>query len=80
MYSAVVEAHDASMDMICDGVEAGDVMNSACDVLEKKGYKTMRSQAMSDAKTGFIHSLGQFFISIGTFCRKPLFVQFALSL
>lgn len=75
MYSAVVEAHDASMDMICDGVEAGDVMNSACDILEKKGYETMRSQGTSNAKTGFIHSLGH---GVGwTLSDKPVISLFS---
>ncbi|MEM2902478.1 MAG: M24 family metallopeptidase [Candidatus Bathyarchaeia archaeon] len=56
MYYAVVEAHEASMDVLREGVGAAEAMNVACEVLERRGYRTLRSHR--NPKNGFTHSLG----------------------
>lgn len=56
MYNAVVEAFKASMDIIREDLEAAEAMNTACDVFERRGYRTLRSHP--NPENGFIHSLG----------------------
>lgn len=55
MHHAVVEALEASMDVLREGVEAAEAMNVACDVFERRGYRTLRSYSL---ESGFTHSLG----------------------
>jgi Xaa-Pro aminopeptidase len=54
MLEAVLEAMEKAMATIKDGIAARDVHNAVCDILEDKGYHTLRSKA----KEGFIHSTG----------------------
>ncbi|RLI78584.1 aminopeptidase P family protein [Archaeoglobales archaeon] len=54
MLDAVVEAQEKAISMIRDGVMAKDVHNAVCDILESKGYHTIRKKF----KEGFIHSTG----------------------
>ena len=60
-FDAVKEAHDASMVYLKAGVKCEAVMDMACDVIERAGYRTVRALYKSGAKSissGFIHSLG----------------------
>jgi Xaa-Pro aminopeptidase len=56
MFDAVLEAHDASIDAIHEGVIGSDVYNLCCDVLEKAGYETTRGGKQTEK--GFTHGLG----------------------
>jgi len=61
MFDAVLEVQLASLDSIQENISASKVMNSACDLFEQRGFKTIRATLKGDrnaAKVGFIHSLG----------------------
>lgn len=54
MLDAVIEAKEAGITMVRDGVQANEVHNRVCDVLEGRGYHTLRGES----REGFIHSTG----------------------
>lgn len=54
MLDTVIEAKEAGISMVRDGVQANDVHNKVCDVLEDRGYHTLRGES----REGFIHSTG----------------------
>lgn len=54
MLNAVIDAKEAGISMVKDGVKANDVHNRVCDVLEDRGYHTLRGES----REGFIHSTG----------------------
>lgn len=54
MLEACIDAKNRAIDMVRDGVSAGDVHAEVCDVLESYGYSTLRQKA----REGFIHSTG----------------------
>ena len=54
MLDAVIEAQQKAISMIKDGVIAKDVHHAVCDVLEERGYHTIRK----GYNEGFIHSTG----------------------
>ena len=54
MLDACIEAKNRTIEMIRDGVSGEDIHFLVCDVLESRGYKTLRQKA----KEGFIHSTG----------------------
>jgi Xaa-Pro aminopeptidase len=56
MFEALVEARNASIDVLKAGALGSDVYNLCCDVLEKAGYETTRGG--KQIKRGFSHSLG----------------------
>jgi Xaa-Pro aminopeptidase len=61
LYDAVYEAQEVSLDSIRAGVSGEDVMSKACDVIESRGYRTVRDVFLGKARgisAGFIHSLG----------------------
>lgn len=55
---AVLEAQKAAFKVLENGagVEASEVHDAVCDVLEEKGYNTLRQDR--NAESGFIHSTG----------------------
>ncbi len=54
MLDAVIDAKEAGISLVRDGVQANDVHNRVCDVLEDRGYHTLRGES----REGFIHSTG----------------------
>lgn len=54
MYKAVLAAQEKALKMIKPGVSAADVHSEVCNVFEKLGYDTYRSES----KVGFVHSTG----------------------
>ena len=54
MYEAVLEAQNASLALVKEGVTCKEVHNSVCDLFEERGYETLRK----GGKKGFIHSTG----------------------
>jgi len=61
MFDAVREVQDRMLDLISEGMQASKVMNLACDLFERQGFKTIRAILRGDqnaTKVGFIHSLG----------------------
>ncbi|MFW6128110.1 MAG: M24 family metallopeptidase [Halobacteriota archaeon] len=54
MLDAVIEAKEAGISMVRDGVKANEVHHRVCDILEERGYHTLRSES----REGFIHSTG----------------------
>ncbi|HID43081.1 MAG TPA: aminopeptidase P family protein [Archaeoglobaceae archaeon] len=54
MLDAVIEAKREGLSLIGDGVLAKDIHNAVCDVLEERGYHTLRGKS----REGFIHSTG----------------------
>ena len=54
MLDAAIEAKNRAISIIKDGVMAREIHHTVCDVLEEKGYKTIRSKSSE----GFIHSTG----------------------
>jgi len=54
MHDAVIEAKLKGISMIKSGVLASDIHNAVCDILEDKGYHTLRGKS----REGFIHSTG----------------------
>lgn len=61
MFDTVLEVQLRSLDSMRENASASQVMNSACDFFERRGFKTIRAILKGDraaAKIGFIHSLG----------------------
>ena len=56
MYEAVLEARLTVLDHLRSGMLAKEAMEAACEVFEKKGYDTPRTNPK--LTRGFIHSLG----------------------
>jgi len=54
MYEAVLEAQNAALALLKEGITCREVHNSVCDIFEEKGYETLRK----GGKKGFIHSTG----------------------
>ncbi|AGK61559.1 Xaa-Pro aminopeptidase [Archaeoglobus sulfaticallidus PM70-1] len=54
MLEAVIEAKNKAISIIHDGVLASEIHNLVCDVLEGKGYGTLRKKSVE----GFLHSTG----------------------
>ncbi|MBO8181620.1 MAG: aminopeptidase P family protein [Archaeoglobus sp.] len=54
MLDAVIEAKNKAISLIRDGILAKEIHHAVCDVLEERGYTTLRSKASE----GFIHSTG----------------------
>ncbi len=54
MLDAVIDAQRRAISMIKEGIKAKDVHNTVCDVLEDRGYHTLRRKY----REGFIHSTG----------------------
>ena len=55
LFATVEEAQGACLDLLADGVKCEVVMELACDVVERAGYRTLRSKSVT---SGFTHSLG----------------------
>lgn len=61
LYDTVYEAQHVSLDSIRAGISGEEVMSKACDVIERRGYRTVRDVFLGKTKgisAGFIHSLG----------------------
>jgi len=61
MFDAVRDVQTRMLDSIREGTQAKKVMNLACDLFERRGFKTIRAVLRGDRKAtrvGFIHSLG----------------------
>jgi|Deesub1362A_J573_1020465.scaffolds.fasta_scaffold00430_34 Xaa-Pro aminopeptidase len=54
MLEAVIAAKEKAISVIRDGVTAKEIHYAACDILEERGYKTLRSKSSE----GLIHSTG----------------------
>lgn len=54
MYDAVLEAQMEAIELVKPGILCSDIHNRVCDVLESRGFKTIRD----GSKVGFIHSTG----------------------
>lgn len=54
MYEAVLEAQNAALAQVKEGVTCREVHNCVCDIFEERGYETLRK----GGKKGFIHSTG----------------------
>jgi Xaa-Pro aminopeptidase len=54
MYEAVLDAQNAALACIKEGVTCREIHNLVCDVFEERGYGTIRK----GSKKGFIHSTG----------------------
>ncbi|WP_456477659.1 M24 family metallopeptidase [Geoglobus ahangari] len=54
MLSTCIEAKSKAIEMVREGVSAGDIHNAVCDVIESYGHSTLRQKA----REGFIHSTG----------------------
>ena len=55
-YAVTVEAMETAVGMIQPGVSGDKIHNVVCDIYEKEGYSTLRSD--SSTSVGFIHSTG----------------------
>lgn len=55
-YEVTHEAFEAALDALGPGVTGEAVHDAVCDVYEREGYATLRSDP--DTETGFIHSTG----------------------
>lgn len=61
LYDTVHEAQRVCLGSIRAGITGEDVMSKACDVIERRGYRTIREVFQGKAKgisSGFNHSLG----------------------
>jgi Xaa-Pro aminopeptidase len=61
LFAVVEEAQTACLDLIEAGVKCDAAMDLACNVIERAGYRTLRSlyyDGAKSVKSGFIHSLG----------------------
>lgn len=67
MKDAVLEAQEAAFEVLEKGagVEASEVHDAVCDVLEAHGYATLRQ---GDTESGFIHSTGH---AVGLELHEP---------
>lgn len=54
MYEAVLEAQNAALALVKEGVRCKEVHNCVCDLFEESGYGTIRKRS----EKGFIHSTG----------------------
>jgi Xaa-Pro aminopeptidase len=54
MLEAVIEAKEKGISMVRDGVRAREIHEAVCDILEERGYSTLRQKSSE----GFIHSTG----------------------
>jgi Xaa-Pro aminopeptidase len=54
MYETVLEAQNAALALVKEGVACKDVHNRVCDIFEEQGYETIRK----GGKKGFLHSTG----------------------
>ncbi len=54
MLEAVIEAKNAAISKIRDGIVAKEIHQIVCDVLEERGFKTIKGKSSE----GFIHSTG----------------------
>jgi Xaa-Pro aminopeptidase len=54
MLDAVIDAKNRGISLIKDGVKASNIHNAVCDILEERGYHTLRKKH----REGFIHSTG----------------------
>jgi len=54
MYEVVKHAQDAALALVKEGVTCTEVHNLVCDIIEERGYGTIRKRS----KKGFIHSTG----------------------
>ncbi|MDI6810759.1 MAG: Xaa-Pro peptidase family protein [archaeon] len=54
MYEAVLEAQNAALALVKEGVPCKEVHNRVCDIFEEQGYETIRK----GGKKGFLHSTG----------------------
>ncbi|MBK5191279.1 MAG: aminopeptidase P family protein [Methanosarcinales archaeon] len=54
MYEAVLEAQNAALALVKEGITCREVHNCVCDIFEERGYETLRK----GGKKGFIHSTG----------------------
>jgi Xaa-Pro aminopeptidase len=61
MFDAVLEVQTRMLDLMGEGVQASKMMSLACDLFERRRFKTIRAILRGDkdaTKVGFIHSLG----------------------
>jgi Xaa-Pro aminopeptidase len=61
MFDAVLEVQTRILDSIGEGTQASKMMSLACDLFERRRFKTIRGILRGDmdaTRTGFIHSLG----------------------
>jgi Xaa-Pro aminopeptidase len=61
MFDTVREVQIRTLDSIKEGAQASKVMNLACDLFKRHGFKTIRAVLRGDrnaTRVGFIHSLG----------------------
>jgi len=61
MFDAVREVQTRVLDSIGEGTQASKMMNLACDLFERRRFKTIRAILRGDknaTRVGFIHSLG----------------------
>jgi len=61
MFDAVLEVQTRILDLIGEGTQASKMMSLACDLFERRRFKTIRAILRGDkdaTKVGFIHSLG----------------------
>jgi Xaa-Pro aminopeptidase len=54
MYEAVKHAQDAALALVKEDLTCKEVHNLVCDIIEERGYETLRKRGMK----GFIHSTG----------------------
>jgi len=54
MYDAVMQAHNAALALVKEGVTCKEVHHRVCDIFEERGYETIRK----GGKKGFLHSTG----------------------
>ena len=54
LYETVLDAQNAALALIREGITCKEVHNCVCDVFEERGYETIRT----GGKKGFIHSTG----------------------
>jgi Xaa-Pro aminopeptidase len=61
MFDTVREVQIRTLDSIKEGTQASKVMNLACDLFKRHGFKTIRAILRGDrnaTRVGFVHSLG----------------------
>jgi Xaa-Pro aminopeptidase len=61
MFDTVREVQIRTLDSMKDGTRASKMMNLACDLFKRRGFKTIRAVLRGDrnaTRVGFIHSLG----------------------
>ena len=61
LYETVYDAQDVSLDFLREGITGAEAMSKACNVIERRGYPTIRSIYQGKSKnisSGFNHSLG----------------------